>query len=480
MDSILDINKEDTISAKFEKTLINDGYQEHISNKIIDNSQIYFHMPENIYSGFNTAENKFISLKDKLQSLTNDINQYKSMILSDIESQYSLYLVYDNKSIELFPSTDNEIVISDNISEVNNTYTTKHMNLVLKNIGSAPLKIYSIFPGNSDRYLIQFSDEEEKIYNSGNYDRVPILIEGDSPYGKTPEETISYQSCGQWIYFKQYSIYNTEGYYLSKLDTDVDGVKSVLSNQGNNEITKLKIPIPYYLDEYIYSNKQPLLPYRLRNKHIVSNILDYIEISGTSLKFKEGYENLSSENLNNIYSQIKDINKNYIYDFSGFNDNNDITNQFILRYEHIYGKNGDNLVQFNDKQPISSLIPSDNNDINKIFKFVNSSSQPGQPSQNLTKEDLYGGFLIPTLNAKSQVLCKENNNSYIIVNENDSITIPLTFQYFLSESNNKVEKYLSFDIKKSLLTDPNNYVLKIKAVYNSTENEDQLNITTSG
>ena len=57
------------------------------------------------------------------------------------------------------------------------------MNLVLKNTGTSPLIIYSIFPCNSDKYLIQFSDEEEKIYNSGNYDRVPILIEGDFSYG---------------------------------------------------------------------------------------------------------------------------------------------------------------------------------------------------------------------------------------------------------------------------------------------------------
>ena len=53
-------------SAKFIKTLINDGYEEHVTNKIVDNSQVFYHMPENIYSGFNTAENNLISLKDKL------------------------------------------------------------------------------------------------------------------------------------------------------------------------------------------------------------------------------------------------------------------------------------------------------------------------------------------------------------------------------------------------------------------------------
>ena len=51
--SILDSNDDDVVSAKFIKTLINDGYEEHVTNKIVDNSQVFYHMPENIYSGFN-------------------------------------------------------------------------------------------------------------------------------------------------------------------------------------------------------------------------------------------------------------------------------------------------------------------------------------------------------------------------------------------------------------------------------------------
>ena len=63
LDSILATNAKDTVTAAFNTTLINEGYSEHIQNKVLSNEQVFFHMPENIYSGFNTPENNLISLK---------------------------------------------------------------------------------------------------------------------------------------------------------------------------------------------------------------------------------------------------------------------------------------------------------------------------------------------------------------------------------------------------------------------------------
>ena len=37
-------------------------------------------MPENVYSGFNTPENKMISLKDKLTEMNKDLMEYKEAI----------------------------------------------------------------------------------------------------------------------------------------------------------------------------------------------------------------------------------------------------------------------------------------------------------------------------------------------------------------------------------------------------------------
>ena len=73
--SIIDTNREDSIKAAFSKTLIDEGYAEHVQNKVVSSEQTFYHQPENIYSGFNTAENNLISLKDKLTAMSNDIEK---------------------------------------------------------------------------------------------------------------------------------------------------------------------------------------------------------------------------------------------------------------------------------------------------------------------------------------------------------------------------------------------------------------------
>ena len=51
--SIIDTNREDSIKAAFSKTLIDEGYAEHVQNKVVSSEQTFYHQPENIYSGFN-------------------------------------------------------------------------------------------------------------------------------------------------------------------------------------------------------------------------------------------------------------------------------------------------------------------------------------------------------------------------------------------------------------------------------------------
>ena len=131
--AILESNEKDLINSKFLSELINGGYQEHITNKIIDNSQVYYHMPENIYSGFNTAENKLISLKDKLIDMENSINEYKAYINNELASEYKVFLQYDDNMIELSKNTLNTINFKNQFNNYD-SFIRKDMNLVIKNI----------------------------------------------------------------------------------------------------------------------------------------------------------------------------------------------------------------------------------------------------------------------------------------------------------------------------------------------------------
>ena len=92
----------------------------------------------------------------------------------------------------------------------------------------------------------------------------------------------------------------------------------------------------------------------------------------------------------------------------------------------------------------------------------------------ITKSMLCGGFLVPNLVSKSQILCTEDNNSYIQINVGDSISVPLVFEYYLNSKNNSVTKTISFDLTKSLLKSTDNYVLSVTAKYNSSLSQDSL------
>ena len=81
---------------------------------------------------------------------------------------------------------------------------------------------------------------------------------------------------------------------------------------------------------------------------------------------------------------------------------------------------------------------------------------------------------MPNLVSKSQILCTEDNNSYIQINVGDSISVPLVFEYYLNSENNSVTKTISFDLTKSLLKSTDNYVLSVTAKYNSSLNQDSL------
>lgn len=478
IETIFNQNDSDEISARFNKTLINEGYSEHISNKIIDNSQVYFHMPENIYSGFNTPENKFISLKDKLQSLSNDIEKYKEMILSEISTEYKIYLNYEDKSIELLSNVDNNINISNSENMFNDTYNVKQMYLTVKNTGSTPLKLYSLFPGNSDKYLIQLSDNEAQIQKTDKYERVPILIEGENTSGLTSYDTAKYQSLGQWIYFKEVANYSMESYYLNSFENNYNvytNLVEYLANKQNNNIS-LVLPNNYLLSEYINTSKQILMPYRFRKYHnIVNNDNTYIYQLFTDIV--NSVNNFTEDTKESLLNKIKDFssisNTNYsqieeYYQSIDFNNykftDNYLNNKFILRYEHIYGyqTNSNVVLQLNNQKSLSAFLDDQN------IKF-----NLGDENTKLTTSNLTGAFLIPNLVNKSQILCNEKNNSYITINVGESISIPILFEYYLPEAPqyngdtniNSITKILSFDIKNALLKNPDNYILKIKASY---------------
>ena len=432
--SILEANDNDVVNAKFIRTLINDGYEEHITNKIIDNSVIYYHMPDNIYSGFNTPENNLISLKDKLISMDNEINTYKQAIDNEVNSKYVMLLEWDNTSIELSNMTNNNVTINELINGSLDSFVKKKMNLIIKNIGSTPIKLYSIMPGNVDTPLIDFQNKyfDELIVN---YDRVPMLIEGSS----IPSESIVPQYMGQWIYFRQTNPYTLKSLYYDNSSQNIKDTNAILQNT--------KPSFTGQLSSYIgVNNQQVLLPYRNRFNNSTANET-------------WGFLSLSSDNQSLLYSSniqlgstnYKNIDSLYLYDNC---DNSN--NEYIMKYEHL----------INTKRLSNNEISYLSDNIS-FSEFVADLSKSNINYYN-------GAFLIPELVNINQILCDTSeSNQYKLLDVGKTLSIPLLFEYFLtpneSEVNLSIAKSLAFDIKTSLIKEPDHYILTVTAKYDYSQ-----------
>ena len=334
--SIITTNANDTINALFNNTLINEGYQEHIQNKIAAADSIFFHQPDNIYSGFTTSENNLISLKDKLYSMSQDIERYKTLIDNEANSKFSVYLAFDEQNVELSPNTINNINIY-NTDHITGNFIRKEMNLIIKNTGSTPINLYSIFPGNTSIPLI-LSDIE--FYNEyiTNYERVPMIV----------DNTIAPQYLGQWIYFRQNNPYTKRDVYYNTEKQRADDINAI-SNPDAELLYDAKA-----IDYMNANNAQVLLGFRKRkfsldtdyNTEKINKILETLKQFGNlTASFYKCYNKEivvseeakkavnAAQNIMDAFDILeKDSNANYI-------NNSDENSKFRLDViQYIYDK----------------------------------------------------------------------------------------------------------------------------------------------
>lgn len=263
--SIIETNNDDTINATFTNTLINDGYEDHINDKILDNENKFFHTSEHIYSGFNTSENNMLSLYDKLKQISNDIVDYKELLEEVNGSKYQVQLVSDDVSSELHQNTKNKISIYNNDVSSNNKFVKKKFKLVIKNTSDYNVKLYSLFPYSNNIPLAFISDETDNLKLANKFYRVPLQI----------ANVASPQYCGQWIYFRQTNpTTNTSIYYHTKQQDCSDLLVSTqkIPNDGSNskDTTAYVFSEPLYIstpNNYMPKNNiQACLPY-IYNKY---------------------------------------------------------------------------------------------------------------------------------------------------------------------------------------------------------------------
>ena len=140
-------------------------------------------------------------------------------------------------------------------------------------------------------------------------------------------------------------------------------------------------------------------------------------------------------------------------------DYSDITNSFLMKYEDITCKSKDG----------SSFISLDENtNIDKYIQNILTSGDVTTNSQFLKKSDYTGAFLYPDLDNISQVMTEGSERSNILIKPGESISIPLTFEYFLPKDTesttntiNKISKKLIFVIKDSIMSSGRYFELEV-------------------
>lgn len=446
LSDIISTNNDDVVDAKFQQTLINGGYSEHINNKIVDNSQIFYHMPENIYSGFTTAENKMISLKDELRTIVSQLDEYRSLMHNELNSKFKVYLEYDNNSVEIIKGTQNNITINETTNGLNDTFIKKHMNIVFKNIGDTSIKFYSIFPGDPSIPLLQDQQEFEQLYLP-NYDRVPLL------YGNSniPLENITLQKMGQWVYFRNNNPYSKRPIYFNSAaqnQQDLATYRLITDDKTSNKPTHF-IPNHYNLEMIKEDFNQPTVGYVIRNT-MGGLLWNQLEIRPQD---------------NSIYTAI--INGDYDYsnvDPSIFIYDDEKKNNYILKYEHLVGTEQGKDIYMSTDMSFNTFKDKANN------------------LQHYNSDIFVGAFLIPELLTERDLQCAQKDEAqYTEILPSETLTIPVIFEYYLTGSDNtpkEITKGLYFDVRPSLFKDPIHFMINVTAKYNYTvNNADIINMS---
>lgn len=457
--SILETNSKDTITATFNKTLIDEGYTEHIQNKVLSNEQVFFHMPENIYSGFNTAENNLISLKDKLQDMVNTIEKYRQYIEGLSNTSFEVYLNYDDNSVLLSPNSINKINIY-NTDHITDMFIKKEMNIIIKNTGSARLNLYSIFPGNIDEHLITNSTDSY-IDKKGDYERVPIFIANE----------LEGQYLGQWIYFRQNNPFSKASIYYDTIIQNAYDFKEeittaeLVGKTDNGELiyvpgTKILNFNKTFIDYIGTNNNQVLLGFR--NNRYISGF-DYNKIDNeTNIEdfVKEG----SIDNIDKVLEKFN----TYIYkDYNILGNlnpkDNNYLNQYILRYEDIIVTDSSNSRYLDDQTSLSEVM-------NKVYYSAKSGSDSNDANSTTVSStsQFVGGFLYPNLLSKAQILTNGGEQASKTIDMGSSLSIPIVFEYYVESGKSTITKSLYFDLRNSLISDPQHYMIEVTGNYDYT------------
>lgn len=378
--TIISENNNDIETNRFKNLLDNNGVMNHVGDEVKDQDITYLHKPDNIASGFYTAERRVIPLREKLQEMSNMIAQLNDEINGSNNTKLKVTMNIGNTENILAPNSVNNIYVEsystfddeNYINTSNGAYDITEdvetgeiivsalLNLTLTNESSHSTKLYPMFPGgvgdNLDKlknYKYTLSDFISDTPADGKYKGV-WLAHNDS----NGNIQLIPQQCNQFLTFRIKNIWNGENYYNDTVNRKV------------GEVTRI----------YKYGDGED--------------------------NFKNDFMPLSFEH----------------YKYSPTFESHVLTGPSL--------------------------------------------------SEKGVSKDFKGSIIYPFLPDKGMLLTSNTDNfSYYMLGPNESIVIPIIFEYKLDQDGyNSTSKIMSFDIRTSLYRDPVSYAFKVNAkYYNKTQ-----------
>lgn len=180
---IIEENNNDIETNRFNDIISNAGILDHVNSKVTDQDIIYYHKPENIASGFYTAERRIIPLKDKLSAMDNSLTELYDDIHGANNEKLNVSVINGEIVNNLQPYITNNISVSsydtfgsisidkdEDSSEGSYIYNSKTgvvttvLTLKISNDSEHSLKLYSLFPGSRDTKIKDLMHVKSGIY----------------------------------------------------------------------------------------------------------------------------------------------------------------------------------------------------------------------------------------------------------------------------------------------------------------------------
>jgi hypothetical protein len=279
--TIIEENNNDIETNRFNNILETTGVNNHINDSFMDQNITYFHKPDTIASGFYTEERRVIPLKDKLQSIVNDI----ALLKYDIQAANGIHRIgvsIGNSDTEIHSDRDNIIILKPynsfnnndenidgayikNYTESELTSVSTMLNISIANTSEHIIKLYSLFPGNRNITLnksqaIRNKENYSDGDNSGVYFKYLTGVnnstcsehcfdENGQMLTHQPNENISLQTQNQFITFRINDPWTLEEYYTDET-ADSENDKQTMTTLPELTDGKGLVVYPYLNTKY--------------------------------------------------------------------------------------------------------------------------------------------------------------------------------------------------------------------------------------